>query len=80
MKKKFIAAMAVAVVAVVAGYNVYSSQKSTDTLSDLALSNVEALASGEWGTGFNCRWDSGAYRLCIGAGMYTGCPCGSHNW
>lgn len=54
MKKKFIAAMAVAVVAVVAGYNVYSSQKSTDTLSDLALSNVEALAYGEVEIGVIC--------------------------
>lgn len=43
MRKKLFAALAVAVVAVVAGYNVYSSQKST-TLSDLALANVEALA------------------------------------
>lgn len=49
MKKKFIAAMAVAVVAVVAGYNVYSSQKSTDTLSDLALSKCGGI--GKWRVG-----------------------------
>ena len=41
MKATFVAAFAL-----FAGYNVYSSQKS-DVMSDLALANVEALASGE---------------------------------
>lgn len=49
MRKKFFATMIV--VAAFAGYNVYQSQ-NTNTLSDLALANVEALAqSGEGGGG-----------------------------
>lgn len=43
MKKKIFAVLFVAVVAMFAGYNVYQSQ-SVVNLSDLALSNVEALA------------------------------------
>ena len=43
MGKKILTAMIVAVVAVVAGYNIYVSQKDI-TLSELALANIEALA------------------------------------
>ncbi len=39
--------------AVVAGYNVYSSQQEVE-MSDLAMANVEALAGGESGT--NTTW------------------------
>lgn len=46
MRKKLFATMFVAVVAAVASYNVCQSQ-NTNTLSDLALANVEALASSE---------------------------------
>ena len=46
MRKKIFAVMIVAVVAAFAGYNVYQSQ-NTNTLSDLALANVEALAQNE---------------------------------
>ena len=45
MKKKLLGMVVVAVVAIVAGYNVYISQNETK-LSDLALANVEAFA---WG-------------------------------
>lgn len=75
--KKFTKIAFVATFAIIAGYNVYSSQK-TVTLSDLALTNVEALA-GEWGTGFNCRW-SNDYTVCNGYGKLQGCPCGSGQW
>ncbi|WP_294629501.1 NVEALA domain-containing protein [uncultured Bacteroides sp.] len=44
--KKFIKIAFVAFVAAVAGYGVYTNQK-VDTMSDLMLANVEALASGE---------------------------------
>lgn len=40
MGKKILTAMIVAVVAVVAGYNIYVSQKDI-TLSELALANIE---------------------------------------
>lgn len=44
LKLAFIAAFAA-----IAGYNIYSIQKTND-LSDLALANVEALAEGESGS------------------------------
>lgn len=46
MKKKMIGIIAAIIIAVVAGYNVYSSQNNRN-LTDLALANVDALASGE---------------------------------
>ena len=39
----------VAIFAAIAGYGVYTSQKA-DVMSELALANVEALASGESST------------------------------
>lgn len=49
------------VFALISGYNVYSSQKSS-VMSNLALSNVEALAGGENSGGFDCcDTCSGAY-------------------
>ena len=42
--KKFLKIAFVAAFVAIAGYGVYASQKS-DTMSDLALANVEALAS-----------------------------------
>lgn len=46
MGKKLFVAMIVVVVTMFAGYNIYASQKSI-VASDLALANVEALASSE---------------------------------
>lgn len=46
MKKKMMGLIAVVVIAVVAGFNVYRTQIIVD-LSTLALVNVEALAGGE---------------------------------
>lgn len=43
MRKYFVKIAFVAVFAAVAGYGIYTSQKS-ETLSDLMLANVEALA------------------------------------
>ena len=51
MKKKItgmITAIVIAAVAVIAGYNVYSTQND-NKLTDLALANVEALAQTEPG-------------------------------
>lgn len=81
MRKKLFAALAVAVVAVVTGYNVYSSQKST-TLSDLALANVEALAnSGETDDRGTLYGNSAGTQFCCcpgtnycGAARCSGCP------
>ena len=46
MKKNIIKVALVAVVGLIAGINVFNAQKS-DTLSDIALANVEALANTE---------------------------------
>ena len=46
MKKKFIRATFVTAIAMACGINVFNAQKS-ETLSDVALANVEALADGE---------------------------------
>ena len=48
--KKFIKFAFVAAIAAVAGYNVYQSQSVMNGMSDFALANVEALASGEVST------------------------------
>ncbi len=47
MKKNILKVTLVAAFALVAGYNVYISQKSDIGMSDLALANIEALASDE---------------------------------
>ncbi|MBQ3190745.1 MAG: NVEALA domain-containing protein [Bacteroides sp] len=46
MNKKYVKATLVAVVALIGGINVFNAQK-TESLSDIALSNVEALADDE---------------------------------
>ena len=46
MNKKYIKATLVAVVALISCINAFNAQK-TDTLSDVALANVEALAEEE---------------------------------
>lgn len=61
--KKFIKIVFVTVFATVAGYGIYTTQK-TDSISDLALANVEALAQNESGKDVYC---CGNYGNC----MYT---------
>jgi hypothetical protein len=51
MKKMIIGGVAAIVIAVLAGVNVNLNSQSENLLSDLALANVEALASGEGGGG-----------------------------
>lgn len=72
--KKFVKIGFVAVFAAIAGYGVYTSQK-TEGMSDLALANVEALADGEWGECFNCRWADDNCWFCTPSGDRLGCPC-----
>lgn len=57
MKKNILKATLVAAFALIAGFNVYNSQKS-DVMSDLALANVEALAQ-HWESGNETGWWSG---------------------
>ena len=49
--KKFVKIAFVAAFAAIAGYGVYANQK-VDTMSDLMLANVEALAHSLFGLGF----------------------------
>ncbi|WP_237039629.1 NVEALA domain-containing protein [Phocaeicola faecalis] len=55
MKKNILKATVVAAFALIAGFNVYNSQKS-DVMSELALANVEALADGENGGDGTCSF------------------------
>lgn len=54
MKKKLIGIIAIVAVAVVAGYNIYASQSNVK-LSDLALANIDALASSGEGSLGDCE-------------------------
>lgn len=78
MRKKMIKAVFVTAIAVVSGINLFNAQKA-ETLSDIALANVEALA-GENPDDFNCWWDSEECVKCKKDGKWLGCPCGSHEW
>ena len=49
MNKKTIKAVLFAAVVAVVGYNVYETRRE-EPMSEIALANVEALASGEGGT------------------------------
>ncbi|WP_321481223.1 NVEALA domain-containing protein [uncultured Bacteroides sp.] len=71
MKNKLMKAILIAMFALFAGYNVYTSQRGVD-LSALALDNVEALA-GEWenndchmnnSTWICCPWSLGVACYC----------------
>lgn len=60
-KKSFKAALIAAVVAV-AGYGVYANQTKDQTMSDIMLENVDALAGDESGGSVSCCDDcKGAY-------------------
>ena len=81
MKKNIMKAAFVAVIAMVSGINVFNAQKS-ETLSDTALANVEALAdieiiSGNTGPSelYDCPlWFTGDGTRCLSANQY---PCTS---
>ena len=70
MKKFRLKATLVVALAAVAGYGVYTSQRSQIELSDTALANVEALARAElpggtcWGTA-----PGGGNQRCYGGGV-----------
>lgn len=51
--RQFVKIAFVAIFAAVAGYGVYTSQKS-EVMSDLAMANVEALAQSEATTSWTC--------------------------
>lgn len=74
MKKNILKVTLVAVFALIAGFNVYDSQKP-DIISDLALANVEALAYYETNgdiycpfSGYGCiiKYTNGTYETYYG--------------
>ena len=68
--KKMIKIAFVAAFVAIAGYGVYTNQKS-ETLSDLTLANVEALAGGESGGYYCCSpYSYECYRI-VGGGIWT---------
>ena len=71
MKKKFIRATFVAAIAMACGINVFNAQKS-ETLSDIAMANVEALAEGE-GEGGDITINPECKNGCLKDG--DGCYC-----
>ncbi|WP_321481361.1 NVEALA domain-containing protein [uncultured Bacteroides sp.] len=62
MKKKIFAILIVVVIATFAGYNIYQSQRA-ETISDLMLANVEALARYEVNP--DCRNGCLSYCYCF---------------
>lgn len=54
MKQKIMSIIAVVAIAAITGYNVYTSQNNVK-LSDLALANIEALASSGEGSQGDCE-------------------------
>ena len=76
MKKTLLKGLAVAALAMIAGYNVYRSESKIEGMSELALENLEALAREEWGNG-TCYWEQ-LYTRCTPTGKTKiGCPCGA---
>lgn len=71
--KKLFGTMAVAA-ALFAGYNAYEAQNSVN-LNDVALANVEALASDEIDTPY-CATDESYTNICNYYDNAHPCPCG----
>lgn len=69
--RQFVKIAFVAAFAAVAGYSIYTTQK-TDTISDLALANVEALAQNEGSGGIYCCGNYGTCMNILGGGVIKG--------
>jgi NVEALA protein len=73
MKRKIVGVAIVAAIAFVGGWN-YNQSKNETKLNDLALANVEALATCETTHG-TCWWTSQSYTKCCEGGWYGCSPC-----
>lgn len=75
MKKKILSGLFALALLIATGYGVNQNVKSDAGLSDLALSNVEALAQGESGNrpyqsqGYCTMWRLG--NMCSSSGTYA---------
>lgn len=73
MKKKIFGVALIAAMAVAAGWN-FNQSKNEVELSDLALANVEALASNEGS--YICRTNIDYSAICNYYDIWDPCPCG----
>lgn len=72
MKKKSLKVIFVIAIAFVAGMSGYNAQETGVELSDLALENVEALASDSEGSGIPWRgYYSDWYKHCCQSGRWS---------
>lgn len=78
MKRKILGLLVVAIIGVFVSYNIYQTQKNVEDISDLAMSNIEALANSRelymeagtcWGAGPNMTNVTcyGGYVICCWA-------------
>lgn len=78
MKRKILGLLVVAIIGVFVSYNIYQTQKNVENISDLAMSNIEALANSRelymeagtcWGAGPNMTNVTcyGGYVICCWA-------------
>ena len=75
MKKKVFSFISFAAIAAVAGWN-YNQNMNNVNLSDVALENVEALASGEGGRFDICHTNIDYTAICNIYDNGNICPCG----
>ena len=65
MKKSLIRVAFAAALVVIAGYGVYTNQRETDSMSELMLANVEALANCESTSHYTGAREYQAENRCI---------------
>ena len=71
---KTVISLCIVAAAAFAGWH-YTQNDNELNLSDLALENVEALASCEATVGGTCWWNSASYAKCCEGGHYGCSPC-----
>lgn len=76
--RKLIKIAFVAIFAAVAGYGVYANQKP-ETMSDLMLANVEALADHGESEGFKAGYEASSYQIFFWDYGFTTIPCCRYN-
>ena len=74
MKKNFLRILAIAAIAMFAGYNVYWSELKIEGMSELALKNVEALAIGESSQSIYCPYPGKGCIIKYTNGTYETIP------
>ena len=77
--KKIFGGIAVVAIAALMGLNITFSSAKNNNLSDIFLTNAEALAIGE--SGGSCKWrthigEVGIWVLCDSNGVGYDCSCG----